>query len=161
PLLYRLVDPLEAWAARRPRLFRWVGRRAAPPAPARRDAEHAGRHRAVVVGYGPVGRTLSRLLADNDIEPTVVEMTLQTVQRLREEGLAAVYGDAGHRETLEAAGVGRAASLLLTASGLRSAAEVIRLARELNPQVRVLVRCSYLREQAPLREAGADEVFSG
>jgi CPA2 family monovalent cation:H+ antiporter-2 len=33
PVLYRLVDPLEAWLARRPRLARWLGRTAgvAPP----------------------------------------------------------------------------------------------------------------------------------
>jgi CPA2 family monovalent cation:H+ antiporter-2 len=163
PLLYRLVDPSEVWLARRPRLSRWLGRRAASPGgvPSRRDAGRADRHRAVVVGYGPVGRTLSRLLRDNDIEPTVVEMNLETVRQLRGEGLAAVYGDGGHRDTLEAAGVRRAAGLLLTSSGLRNAGEIIRLARELNPKVRVVVRCTYLREQAALREAGADEVFSG
>jgi CPA2 family monovalent cation:H+ antiporter-2 len=87
-------------------------------------------------------------------------MNLETVHRLREEGVTAVYGDAGHRDTLVAARVGGAAGLLLTASGLKNAAEIIRLARELNPHVRVLVRCSYLREQAALRQAGADEVFS-
>jgi CPA2 family monovalent cation:H+ antiporter-2 len=166
PLLYRLVGPAEAWLARRPRLWRWLGRPAASPsspeagALSRGDAERDARHRAVVVGYGPVGRTLSRLLRDNDIEPTVIELNLETVRRLREEGLPAVYGDAGHRDTLEAAGVGRAAGLLLTASGLKNAAEIIRLARELSPKVRVLVRCSYLREQEALRKAGADEVFS-
>jgi CPA2 family monovalent cation:H+ antiporter-2 len=167
PLLYRLVDPAEAWLARRPRLSRWLGRRAAAPAPvpagahSRRDDKAAPRHRAVVVGYGPVGRTLSRLLRDNDIEPTVIDLGLEVVHRLRAEGLAAVYGDAGHRDTLEAAGVGRAASLFLTASSLRNAAEIIRIARELNPEIRVLARCSYLREQAALRKAGADEVISG
>jgi CPA2 family monovalent cation:H+ antiporter-2 len=167
PLLYRLVDPAEAWLARRPRLGLWLGRPTTSPAPTsagtptRRDTERAARHRAVIVGYGPVGRTLSRLLRDNDIEPTVIEMNLEMVHRLREEGLPAVYGDAGHRDTMEAASVSRAASLLLTASSLRNAAEMIRLARELNPKVHVLVRCSYLREQAALRKAGADEVFSG
>src|SRR5262249_19940311 len=80
---------------------------------------------------------------------------------LREEGLTAVYGDAGHGETLKMAGVGRAASLILSASGLRNAEEIIRLARELNPGVRVLVRCSYLRKLSALRKAGADGVFSG
>ena len=34
-------------------------------------------------------------------------MNLETVRRLREEGLDAVYGDATQRETLKAAGVGR------------------------------------------------------
>jgi CPA2 family monovalent cation:H+ antiporter-2 len=167
PLLYRLVDPVETWLARRPRLRPWLCRRSALPGPdtvsasARADGEAAVRHRTIIVGYGPVGRTLSRLLLDNDIEPTVIEMNLETVRRLRAEGLAAVYGDAGHRDILQAAGVAQATGLLLTGSGLRNATEIIRLARELNPKVRVLVRCSYLREQEALRNAGADEVFSG
>jgi monovalent cation:H+ antiporter-2, CPA2 family len=106
------------------------------------------------VGYGPVGRTLTRLVRDNEVEPTVIGMNLETVRRLREEGVAAVYGDAGQRDTLAAAGVSRSASLILSASGLGNAQEIIRLARELNPTVRVLVRCSYLRERAALRKAG-------
>ena len=59
------------------------------------------RFRAVVVGYGPVGRTLVRLLRENGIEPTVIEMNLDTVRRLRVEGQRAVYGDAAHGETLK------------------------------------------------------------
>jgi CPA2 family monovalent cation:H+ antiporter-2 len=167
PLLYRMVDPFAAWLARHPRLSRWLGSRAAAPdasaavASSPHGAERPSRHRAVVVGYGPVGRTLVRLLRDNDIEVTVVEMNRDTVQHLRAEGVRAVYGDAGHADTLKAAGVEGAASLVLGASGLRNAAEIVRLARELNPQVRVLVRCSYLRERPALRKAGADAVFSG
>ncbi len=164
PVLYRLVGPLEAWAARRPRLRRWLNAGAAPAAPAPAPAQDSGpapRHRAVVAGYGPVGRTLTRLLRDNGIEPTVIEMNLETVQRLRGEGVTAVYGDAGHAETLKAAGMGGATALLLTASSLRNAAEVIRLARGLNPHARVLVRSAYLRERPALHEAGADEVFAG
>jgi CPA2 family monovalent cation:H+ antiporter-2 len=95
------------------------------------------------------------------VEPTVIEMNLETVHRLRGEGVPAVYGDAGHLDTLKAAGVERAASILLSASGLRNAAEIIRLARELNPRIRALVRCAYLRELPALRRAGANGVFSG
>jgi CPA2 family monovalent cation:H+ antiporter-2 len=164
PILYRLVDPVEAWLARRPNLSRWLGRRVASPAPAPsadHGSERAARHRAVIVGYGPVGRTLSRLLRDNEVEPTVIELNLETMQRLREEGVPVVYGDAGHRDTQKAAGVDRAAALLLSASGLRNAEEIVRLARELNPRVRVLVRCAYLREMPALRKAGANGIFSG
>lgn len=167
PLFYRLVDPLEGWAARRPGLWRWLtaGRPApvagSPAADTARDPTRTPAHRAVVVGYGPVGRTLTRLLRDNEIEPTVIEMNLETVHRLRADGVAAVYGDAGHVETLRSAGVDRAGSLFLTASGLRAAAEVIRLARELNPALRVLVRSAYLRECPALAQAGADRVITG
>lgn len=107
PFLYRLVDPLEAWASHRPSLRRWVvGRGTSPkkhPTVSSPDqaSEIATGHRAVIVGYGPVGRTLTRLLQENEVEPTIIEMNLETVNRLREEGLMAVYGDASHRETLK------------------------------------------------------------
>src|SRR5262249_31941424 len=136
PILYRMVDPVEAWLARRPRLSRWLGRRLPSPAPAptaEPSPERSAGYRAVIVGDGPVGRTLARLLRDNEVEPTVIELNLETVQRLRGEGVPAVYGDADHADTLKAAGVDRAAALLLSASGLRNAEEIIRLARELNP----------------------------
>jgi CPA2 family monovalent cation:H+ antiporter-2 len=120
PLLYRLVDPAERWLARRPRLWRVLtargGRPLGPDSPPR--AEPDPHYRAVVVGYGPVGRTLCRLLRENGIEPTVVEMNLETVQRLRAEGVGAVYGDAARPETLAAAGGARAAVLVLSASGI-------------------------------------------
>ena len=107
PLLYRLVDPLEFWAARHSRLWRWLTARVHSQASSAStplsdsDPIVSSRHRAVIVGYGPVGRTLSRLLRDNDIEATIIEMNLDTVHRLREEAVPAVYGDASHRETLK------------------------------------------------------------
>ncbi len=166
PILYRLVRPLEAWASRRPRLWRWLNRRV-PPAvasPGKTDGDQEPavnpRHRAIIIGYGPVGGTLARLLSDNGIDPVVIEMNLDTVRRLKEEGREAVYGDASHQETLEAAGVDRAANLILSASGMQASAEVIRLARELNPKIRILVRTAYLREASELEAAGADAVFS-
>jgi monovalent cation:H+ antiporter-2, CPA2 family len=165
PLLYRLAGPLDRWVANRPRLARRLAARTrlerAQVTAATASARDDPRYRAVVVGYGPVGRTLVRLLRENGIEPTVIEMNLETVRRLRAEGLAAVYGDANHLETLKEAGVGRAATLFLAASGLTGAEEVVRLARELNPAVRVVARSAYLRERPGLRKAGADEVYAG
>ncbi|TAH35809.1 MAG: sodium:proton exchanger [Planctomycetota bacterium] len=167
PLLYRLIDPLEAWARRRPRLRRWMIARvrasAVPESAGAADGDSVWKpsHRAIVVGYGPVGRTVTRLLRENGVEPTIIEMNLDTVRQLRAEGMPAVYGHAGHRETLEGAGVDRAGTLVLSASGIRDAEEVIRVARELNPDIRVLARTAYLRERPALHDAGANQVFAG
>jgi K+:H+ antiporter len=163
PLLYRLVGPAEAWALRRPRLGNWLRARVRQPVPSATAPEDDGspRHRAVVVGYGPVGRTVARLLRENGVEPTVVELNLDTVRRLREEGVPAVYGDAGRREALAEAGVAKADTLVLSSAGMAGSAEAIRVARELNPDVTVLARAADLRERAALRRAGADRAFSG
>ena len=117
PMLYRLVTMLEQRAATHPGLWRLLhGSAADPPmvdgeTPSTTDSAH----RAVVVGYGPTGQTLTRLLRENDIEPTIVELNVDTVRRLRSEGIRAVYGDARHRDTLEAAHVAATGSLILTA----------------------------------------------
>ena len=167
PLLYRLVDPAEAWITRWPRLWGWLNARAqklfppeATPTPDRASS-HSPRHRAVVVGYGPVGQTVTRLLRENDIEPTVIELNRDTVRRLRDAGVSAVYGDASHRETLLGAGVDNAGSLILSAAGMHASTEIIRLARELNPAIRILARTAYVRELPALQQAGAERVFSG
>ncbi len=85
---------------------------------------------------------------------------MDTVRRLREEGVDAVYGDASHRDVLDAAGVAASRVLIITAD-VPNIREVIRLSRELNPKLRVLARTAYLRDVDALHQAGANEVFSG
>jgi monovalent cation:H+ antiporter-2, CPA2 family len=164
PILYRLIEPLER-RARPTRLWQWLEARA--KARARQGAEAVPRHQAgsrdtaVVVGYGPTGRTLSRLLGENGIELSVVEMNLATVRELQAAGIAVVYGDATNREILHAAGAQDAVALVMTSAGMQGGEEVIRLAREMNPRLRIIARTSYLRDIPALRKAGADAVFSG
>ncbi len=166
PLLYKLVGPLEAYAMRWPRLWRWLNSRVVvPPESASpissTEPTTTPRHRAVVAGYGPVGRTICRLLRQFEIEPCVIELNLETVRLLRKEGIDAVYGDIIHMDTLRNAGVDRAGTLILSAAGIAGTEELIRNARELNPGIQILVRSTYLRDVAPLLKAGASRVFSG
>ncbi len=164
PPLYRAMPAFERWVSRQPRLWRLLNALARRPD----GADAAGRaeptalptHRAVVIGYGPTGRTLTRLLRDNGIVPTVVELNMDTVRRLREQGVDAVYGDGSHRDVLDAAGVAASRVLIITAD-VPNIREVIRLSRETNPKLRVLVRTAYLRDVDMLHQAGANEVFSG
>jgi CPA2 family monovalent cation:H+ antiporter-2 len=164
PVLYRMLPHVERWAASHPRLWKWLnpplhGAEGATAAAAKRPVNPS--RRAVVVGYGPTGRTVARLLRDNGIEPVVLELNVETVRHLREDGIEAVYGDATKRDTLEAAGVEHASTLILTSAGMGSAAEVIRAARELNPKIQVLARAAYLRDLPDLQKAGADRIFTG
>ena len=116
--------------------------------------------RAIVVGYGPTGRTVTRLLRENGIAPTVVELNLESVRHLREEGISAIYGDARHQESLVSAGLRHADTLIISGADTASP-EIIRVAREINPKVHVFVRSAYLRDVPPLRNAGAEQVFAG
>jgi CPA2 family monovalent cation:H+ antiporter-2 len=117
-------------------------------------------HRAVIIGYGPVGQTAARLLRENGIEPTIIELNLETVRRLRSEGIFVVYGDACLRDTLKSAGVETTGNLILSPAGFRGSDEVVRLARELNPAIRILARSAYVRDGLCPSSAQACQVFS-
>ncbi len=119
------------------------------------------RHRVLVVGFGPVGRTVSRLLEESGIEPSVVEMNLDTVRTLRAAGKNAVYGDASRLDALTEAGAAEAVGVILSAPVEGGADAVVLRARELNPKLFVVARATYLTEVAALKRAGADIVFSG
>jgi CPA2 family monovalent cation:H+ antiporter-2 len=162
PLLYRLVPAIERRAMGSPALWRILNGRVGLPTPeAGPKARAEARYRAVVVGYGPTGRAVSRLLHDNGITPTVVELNMDSVRELQAQGIDAIYGDASHRDTLEAAGVAHASVLILTSADIAHTADVIKLARAQNPSLRVMARTTHLRERAELRAAGADQAFSG
>jgi CPA2 family monovalent cation:H+ antiporter-2 len=153
PWLYQGVAPLAA------RLGRGGGRTARPEG---EDAAGAAAHGlgAVVVGYGPTGSTLCRILADNGIEPVVVELNIDTVRALAASGRRVVHGDAASREILLHAGIETATSLCITASGA-PAREIVEAALDLRPDLRIVSRADYLREAEALRRDGAQAVFSG
>ena len=103
---------------------------------------------------------MTRLLKDNGIEPTVVELNMDSVRTLRESGISAVYGDARHPDTLISAGLRHADTLIVSGADTGSP-QVITHAREINPNVHIFVRSAYLRDVPPLRSAGAEQVFAG
>ena len=160
PLLYRATEPLTRWAATQPLLRPLMNRSREVVAAVPEKAPVDSAHRAVVVGYGPSGRTVTRLLRENRIDPTVVELNVNVVRQLRSEGIRAVYGDATHPETLAEAGAGRADNLILTSAGMTQVREAIRVARELNPRIHVLARTLYLRDVPSLVAAGAQTIFT-
>jgi CPA2 family monovalent cation:H+ antiporter-2 len=148
PLLFRLVDPLS----------RLIGARVSKDAIPVSELPLAPEGHTIVIGYGPVGRTLAELLKDYELEPTVIELNHDTVNQLRQSGFRALYGDATQREILEQAGIGSARGLIFAASG--SAEAVIRAARDLNPDVFLIARSNYLSEIPALRQAGAEAIVS-
>ncbi len=154
PLLYRSIEPVVRWLE-----GMGISAEAKPIPMDEMPAIDDAAHRVIVVGYGPVGRTLSRILRDNGIQVVVVETNLKTVQDLRAQGESAVYGDASLREVLHHAGIENADGLIIAASGV-PAHSVVKAARDLNPQIRILTRTAYLRECEKLQAAGASAVFS-
>lgn len=159
PLLFGATGRMEQWLMRIPFFAR---RRPTLEAEGDKPFEEtvAAEHTAIVVGYGPIGRTVAELLRENHIRPVVIELNVDTVRQLRDLGITAIYGDSGQRDVLEAAGVARARAIIFSAD-MSDGSEAVRLVREINPTIRILARSTYLRDFPALRATGADHVFAG
>lgn len=147
-----------------PTIYRWSRRRTSGAVDLTRNMPRergaSDPRRCILVGYGPVGRIVHRLLEERGAHVTVIDLNLETVRRLRAEGRNAIHGDVLRPGTLDDAGIATAGSLVLSAD-IEDAAEIIRQSRLLNPELRVFARCTHLRDAAALKRAGADVVAAG
>ncbi len=166
PLLQLSIDPMVRFARRFSRLG-WLTVSRFPMSTTPRvqaaideSKEPISEFRTVVVGYGPVGRTAAKLLSENGIHATIIELNPASIDSIRAAGHRLVLGDASHVETLKAAGVASAVSLILSASNITQSSNVIRMARLLNPSIQILVRSAYIGQCQELLKQGADHVIA-
>jgi len=151
-LLTLLATPyLIALAGRPPR-------RAAGEGAGRREAAGEGEGPGViVVGFGPAGRAVAHALQQRGAPLLVLELNPRTVN-VHRVALPIQIGDATQRDILEHAGLRRAAALVVTVPDPAAARLVVRQAKQLAPDVPVVVRARYHIYAASLEEAGADQI---
>ncbi len=157
PFLFRRLMALEPALSKNRFLTRWlrsrseeIGLRANETA-AQRGIDPG----AVVVGYGPVGQTVTRLLREFQINPVIVEMNVDAVVEMQQRGLQAIYGDASRREILRSASLDSAAYLIITVPQAEVSLRVIEAAREVAPLVRIFTRAEYIQQADAFIHAGA------
>ncbi len=112
----------------------------------------------VICGFGRTGQHLAKMLDQEGIAYVALDLDPDRVREAAAAGESVVYGDAARRETLVAAGVARAAALVITYADTRSALKVIHFAHEINPKLPIIVRTADDAELDKLLAAGATEV---
>jgi CPA2 family monovalent cation:H+ antiporter-2 len=118
----------------------------------------ATRGHVIVCGYGRSGQNLVRLLEQEDIAYVALDLDPDRVSNAQAGGDSVVYGDATRRESLSAAGIQRAAALVVTYAETGAAEKTLHNAHELAPHLPVIVRTHDDSDLDRLREAGATEV---
>ncbi|HEQ1857846.1 TPA: Kef family K(+) transporter [Providencia alcalifaciens] len=116
---------------------------------------------AVIVGYGRVGGMLADKLRRREIPLVVVEDTRARFEELAENGFCAILGNGASKDILSLARIECAKSLLLTIPNGYEAGEIVATAKELNPNITVVVRAHYDDEVSFIRERGADHIIIG
>ncbi len=112
----------------------------------------------IVCGYGRSGQQLARLLGQEQIPYMALDLDPDRVRQAAAAGHSVVFGDAARLPSLMAAGLARAAAVVVSYHDTPSALKVLAHVREHAPQVPVIVRTPDERDLDVLRQAGAAEV---
>jgi len=118
----------------------------------------ASQKHVIIAGFGRSGQSLAKLLDEEGIPYHALELDPELVQDTRSAGAHVSYGDAARRESLVAAGIHRAAALVVTYASTPSALKVLHHASELAPNLPVIVRSHDDADLDKLLAAGATEV---
>ncbi|MFN7588579.1 MAG: cation:proton antiporter [Planctomycetota bacterium] len=128
------------------------------------DAGGHGQHgpalhdHAIVVGYGPTGRTVAAGMQALGIPYVVSEMNADTVQAEKQKGVPIVLSDCTRMSALQSLGVERARIVVLAVNDSAATSRIAQLCRQLAPDAHVLARAVYTAEADGLRTAGAHDV---
>jgi CPA2 family monovalent cation:H+ antiporter-2 len=112
----------------------------------------------IICGYGRSGQYLSRFLSQENIPFIALDIDTTRVREAAGAGENVMYGDAGRRVVLQAAGVDRARAVIISYNDTASAMKILHVLRENYPQLPVIVRTVDESNMEKLREAGAAEV---
>nr|AIA18076.1 Sodium/hydrogen exchanger family [uncultured bacterium] len=112
----------------------------------------------ILAGFGRTGQSLATLLSEENIGYQALDLDPERVAEAQSAGANVSYGDAARREALVAAGVHRAAAMVITYASTPSALKVLRLVRELAPTLPVIVRSHDDSDLERLKAEGAAEV---
>ena len=162
PLWFSLIAPMQKWLHAQSSFARGLESRDDPLAelPMTTEAKYLSRQ-VVLVGYGRVGRRIAAELEAHDIPYVVAEQNRELVEKLREAGIAAVWGDAADPAVLIQAHVARARVLVVATPDTMNVRQMIETARTLNPTIQTVIRSHNEQEAQLLTQESAVTVFLG
>ena len=116
------------------------------------------KNHVIICGYGRSGQYLGRFLREENIPFIALDIDPTRVHEAATAGQHVMYGDAGRRIVLEAAGAARAKALIVSYSDMRASMKVLHVAQEAYPDLPVIVRTYDETHMDEFRDAGATEV---
>lgn len=124
----------------------------------REERAHLDQH-VIIIGFGLSGRNLARSCKLANIPYIVLEMNPDTVREQKKKGEPIQFGDATHPSTLEHLHIQKAKAVAVLVNDPIGARRIVKIAREANPLVYIIVRTRYMQEMSLMNKLGADEAI--
>ncbi|WP_454667452.1 cation:proton antiporter [Acinetobacter calcoaceticus] len=158
--IFSAIEPVQRWIRERSHLARLLERSGDPLAMLPDEVDQAYlRDQVVIVGYGGVGRRITENLINENIKVVIAEENREIVEKLRHANIAAVSGVATEPSVLIQAHIMHARLLVISPMDILDIHRIVAIAKQLNPQIQVLICAESKEEAAVIRDENIGEVF--
>ncbi|MDF3345702.1 cation:proton antiporter [Acinetobacter pittii] len=158
--IFSAIEPVQSWIRERSHLARLLERSGDPLAMLPDEVDQAYlRDQVVIVGYGGVGRRITENLINENIKVVIAEENREIVEKLRNANIAAVSGVATEPSVLIQAHIMHARLLVISPMDILDIHRIVAIAKQLNPQIQVLICAESKEEAAVIRDENIGEVF--
>ncbi len=113
--------------------------------------------RAVIIGFGRVGRLVAEMLAVHDRPYVAVDSSIDAVKAARAEGFPLIFGDASRPEFVDRLNLGHASALILTMDDPVQVVRLVKRVRAWCPDLTIVARARDPEHAAELYKAGATD----
>ena len=120
----------------------------------------ATKQHIIICGYGRSGQALAQFMQAEGISFIALDLDSRRVKEANDAGERVVYGDAAKHEVLQAAGLMRAKTLVITYDDKHSALKILHHVTKARPDLPVIVRTADDTNVDVLKKAGATEVVA-
>jgi CPA2 family monovalent cation:H+ antiporter-2 len=113
--------------------------------------------KALIVGFGRVGTLVGSMLEEHGISYIGIEMDPDVLAKARRAGKPLYYGDATRADLLRRCGIDKAIALIATMDSPKKVDQVVRTARGMRPDLKIIARARDEDHAMELYQAGVTE----
>ena len=124
----------------------------------KKDQSEVLENHIIIVGFGISGKNLARSAKLANLSYAILEMNPETVREQKLLGESIHFGDATHRHVLECVKIGQARAVAVLINDPIAARRIVKVVKEINPKLYVIVRVRYVHEMPLMASLGADEI---
>lgn len=116
--------------------------------------------RVVIAGYGRIGQHIAQGLDDSGIPYTILDIDPERIADARSSGRECLYGDVSNPRVLAQLDLSRARTLVITFPDPVAVVTTVKIVRQINPKLKIVVRVHRAREAKLLTRLGDVELIN-
>lgn len=113
----------------------------------------------ILIGYGRLGKTISKLIRSNGGEFIAIEHDIKTVKDAQKEGLPVIYGNAAKKDLLKSVNIDNASSIIISVGNTQKLHHICEVVHEMAQDKKTILKVDKFEEKESLASLGLSHII--